>query len=120
VKVTYQILESQVIVVKAEGRLDAATVSVFEQALQQILADKYCRLVINMANVSYISSSGLRALLAARRQAQAQGGDVLLCCMSPRVHQIFDMIGFMVVFGVYDDIGQAVDAFAMAAAGTRG
>lgn len=110
-KASYQVLENQIAVIKAEGRLDAATISAFEQTLQQALADEYCRLIINMANVNYVSSSGLRALLAARRQAQAVGGNVFLCGLSFRVHQIFDMIGFMAVFGVYDDVGQAVGAF---------
>ncbi len=113
-KITHEVLENDIVSVKVDGRLDAATVTIFEQALQQLLADKHSRLVVDLANVSYISSSGLRALITARRQARAQGGDIVLCCMSPRVLQVFDMIGFSSVFGVYDDVGQAVLAFAPA------
>lgn len=113
-KVEQHVLAGDVVSVKFEGRLDAASVSVFERALQQLLSEKRARLVIDLANTSYISSSGMRALLTTRRQARAQGGDVFLCCLSPRVRQIFDMIGFLSVFGVYDQVDQAVQAFALA------
>lgn len=117
-RVTHETLDNAVVAVRVDGRLDAATVSIFEGTLQQLLADKCFRMVINLEGATYISSSGLRALLTARRQARAQGGDVVLCCMSPRVRQVFDMIGFSSVFGIYDDVGQAALAFAPAASPT--
>lgn len=113
-KVAHQQLENDVVSVRAEGRLDAATVSIFEQAMQQLLDGRHYRLVVDLGSVSYISSSGLRAMITARRQARAQGGDMLLCCMSPRVRQVFDMMGFSSVFGVFDDVGQAIAMFAHA------
>jgi anti-sigma B factor antagonist len=97
--------------VTAEGRLDAATVPALEQTLQRLLFDGQARLVVNLAAVNYISSSGLRALLTARRQARSRGGDVFLCCLHPRVREIFDMVGFMSVFGVYTSRDEAVAAF---------
>lgn len=111
-KVVHQQLENDVVSVQAEGRLDAATVSIFEQAMRQLLDGQHYRLIIDLGSVNYISSSGLRAIIIARRQARAQGGDVLLCCMSPRVRQVFDMMGFSSVFGVFDDVGQAIAVFA--------
>jgi anti-anti-sigma factor len=107
VKVTYAMLEGNVALVKPEGRLDAATVPAFEETLKRLLAEKHSRLVINLTQVNYISSSGLRAMLTARRQARAQGGDLILCCMPPRVQQVFDMVGFSSVFGVYENPEQA-------------
>ncbi len=109
-KVECAALENQVVSVKVDGRLDAATVSVLEEALAQLLAEKQCRLVINLFDASYISSSGLRVLLTARRQARALGGDVVTCCMSARVRQVFDMIGFSSLFGEYDGEDQAAGA----------
>ncbi len=113
-KVTHEIVENEIVAVKVDGRLDAATVLDFEQFLRQLLEENRARLLINLSEVPYISSSGLRALLTARRQARAQGGDIVLCCLSPRVRQVFDMIGFSSVFGVYEDVSQAVRAFGVA------
>ncbi|MBN1890255.1 MAG: STAS domain-containing protein [Thermoflexales bacterium] len=111
-KVSHEQLADGVMLVRGDGRLDAATVDVFEGRLQDLLAEKHVRLVVDLAHVDYISSSGLRALLTTRRLAREQAGDVLVCCMSPRVRQVFDMIGFSSVFGVYDDLPQAQAAFA--------
>ena len=113
-KVSHEQLADGVVLVRADGRLDAATVETFEGLLQDLLASQHARLVVDLAHVDYISSSGLRALLTARRLAREQAGDVLVCCMSPRVRQVFDMIGFSSVFGVYDDLPQAQAALAAA------
>jgi anti-sigma B factor antagonist len=84
---------------------------VFEQTLQRLLAEGQCRLVADMSAVNYISSSGLRVLLTARRQARSRGGDVFLCSLQPRVREIFEMVGFMSVFGIYATCDEAVSAF---------
>ena len=95
-----------------EGRLDAVTVPSFETVLQDHLDTGHVQVIVDMAQVTYLSSSGLRALLRARRQAQAGGGDLILCSMSPRVREIFEMIGFMSLFGVYERVDEAVASFA--------
>jgi anti-sigma B factor antagonist len=111
VKVVEGPLSGGVMGVTVEGRLDAATVPVFEQALQRLLAEGYARLVVDMSAANYISSSGLRVLLTARRQTRSRGGDVFLCSLHPRVRDIFEMVGFASVFGIYSSRDEAADAF---------
>jgi len=98
--------------VAPQGRLDALTVPQFEQELREHLGQGGARVVVDFSDVIYISSSGLRALLTARRLARSQGGDVKLCRLSPRVYEIFDMVGFTQVFGIYDSVEAAQTAFA--------
>ena len=104
-------LSGGVVSVTVEGRLDAATVPTLEQALQRLLFDGQAKLVVDLAGVNYISSSGLRAMLTARRQARSRGGDVYLCSLHPRVREIFEMVGFVSVFGIYASRDQAAAAF---------
>jgi anti-anti-sigma factor len=94
-----------------QGRLDALTVPEFESELRGHLDQGAARVVVDFRDVTYISSSGLRALLTARRLARSQGGDVKLCRLSPRVYEIFEMVGFTQVFGVYDSVEMAQTAF---------
>jgi anti-anti-sigma factor len=101
VNIVQEALSDQVYRIAPQGRMDAVTVPSFEAAIDQCLAAGHVRLVIDLAGVTYISSSGLRALLRARRQAQAGGGDVALCDMSERVTEVFDMIGFNNLFRIY-------------------
>ena len=114
-KVVQTPLAGNVVCVKAEGRLDAATVPTLEQTMQRLLLEGQAKLVVNLEAVSYISSSGLRVLLTARRQSRSRGGDVFLCCLHPRVKEIFEMVGFMSVFGVYATSEEAASAFSQPA-----
>jgi len=97
--------------VAPQGRLDALTVPRFEEGLRDHLNHGAAYLVVDFGEVTYISSSGLRALLIARRLARNQGGDVKLCRLSPRVYEIFEMVGFTQVFGIYDSVEAAQSAF---------
>jgi anti-anti-sigma factor len=98
--------------VAPQGRLDAVTVPEFETVLDQVLGAGHVRLVVDLGDVTYVSSSGLRALLRARRQAQGGGGDVVLCNMNPRVREVFEMIGFNNLFRIFTRAGEAAEALA--------
>ena len=93
------------------GRLDANTVADFESALRERIQAGETNLVVDMNDVSYISSSGLRALLTARRMAMSHGGDLKLCRLPPRIYKIFEMVGFTQVFGIYDSVESALSEF---------
>ncbi len=64
-------------------------------------------MVVDLKDTRYISSSGLRTLLAAARAAKRHGGALCLCCLSPRVQEIFEMAGFDRVFQIYATYAQA-------------
>ncbi len=95
-----------------QGRLDAVTVPTLETALNDCLSNKRIQLIVDFSAVNYISSSGLRVLLTARRKAQEAGGDVVLCSMSPRVREVFEMIGFDKLFRVFDRADEAAAVLA--------
>jgi anti-sigma B factor antagonist len=97
--------------VAPQGRLDALSVPEFENDLRSQLSQGSAHIIVNFQDVTYISSSGLRALLTARRIAKNQGGDVKLCQLSLRVYEIFEMVGFTQVFGIYDSLEAAQTAF---------
>jgi len=97
--------------VAPQGRLDALSVPEFEDDLRSQLSQGSAHIIVNFQDVTYISSSGLRALLTARRIAKNQGGDVKLCQLSLRVYEIFEMVGFTQVFGIYDSLEAAQAAF---------
>jgi anti-sigma B factor antagonist len=111
VRVAEERLAGGVVRLMVEGRLDAVTVPAFEQTLQRLLAEGQFRFIVDLGAVSYISSSGLRALLTARRLARSRGGEVFLCQLHPRVREIFEMVGFLSVFSVYPTCQEAANAF---------
>ncbi len=108
--IVQEALTNQVYRIAPQGRMDAVTVPSFEAVIDEHLAAGHGRLVVDLSGVTYISSSGLRALLRARRQAQTSGGDVVLCAMSERVTEVFDMIGFNNLFRIYPHAPEAAVA----------
>lgn len=55
-------------------------------------------IVVDLSSVEYISSAGLRALLAALKRLKALGGTMVLCSLHPYVKEVFDMTGFSRIF----------------------
>ena len=105
-----QELANGAVCIAPEGRLDTFTVPAFEAALSEQLDSGRLRLIVSLANVTYVSSSGLRALLSARRRARSGGGDVVLCNMAPRVREIFEMVGFVSLFNIFASAQEAVNS----------
>lgn len=105
-------LPGQVYRIAPQGRLDAVTVPALEMAIDEQLNAQHFRLIIDLSEAAYISSSGLRALLRARRQAQLGGGDVVLCAMNERVAEVFEMIGFNSLFRIFTTAAEATAALA--------
>jgi anti-anti-sigma factor len=112
VNILQESLPEQVYRLAPQGRLDAVTVPALEAVIDEHIAARHFRLIIDLAEVAYISSSGLRALLRARRQAQSGGGDVALCAMNDRVTEVFEMIGFNSLFRIFATPAEAAAALA--------
>ena len=116
VKIVQEIAGGKVYRITPSDRLDAVTASALEAFLQGELQAGHTHLLLDLSEVTYLSSSGLRALLRTRRQAQAAGGDLVLIEMGLRVREIFEMIGFTDLFQVFDSAEEALIAFAQAKA----
>ena len=93
------------------GRLDILASKDLEEKLDPLLdADRVC-LVVSLDQLDYISSSGLRVLLASLKKVRKREGDIKLACVKPSVKEIFDIAGFSPLFSIYDVEDVAVEAF---------
>ncbi|MGQ9814410.1 MAG: STAS domain-containing protein [Candidatus Roseilinea sp.] len=101
----------QVDIVKVNGRIDSATAPEFENALKGLLDRGRKKIVIDCQNLEYISSAGLRAMLAALKSAKNGGGNVVLAQPNDRVRDTLALVGFQTLFLQYTDIIDAVDSF---------
>lgn len=95
--------------VDLRGRLDSQTSPKVEQELKLIIGEKgFYRLIVNLTEVDYISSSGLKVLVSAWRLARQHAGDVILTDLQPRIREVFEMIGFDMMFHIYDSPGDVI------------
>ena len=95
-----------------QGRLDAAAARPFEDVWKQHVAEGRYQILVDLKDIHYISSNGLRTLLNAARTSRKHGGADKLCCLSPRLFEILEMAGFDRVFEIFPDREQALASFA--------
>lgn len=102
----------RVTVVDVDGRIDHNTCPQLEETLDNLIEGGTYNIVIDMADVEYISSRGLRALLAARKAARRWNrGDVRLANVREYVQETLDLVGFTHLFDIYDDLVEAVGSY---------
>lgn len=96
-----QQLSDGVWAVAVQGRLDQSQNPALEQQLSALLVQGACWLIVDLSETTYINSGGLRTLVAAWREAKRQEGGLVLCGLSPRLHDLFRMVGFDKVFQIF-------------------
>jgi anti-sigma B factor antagonist len=116
VKITNSEIDG-VSVLELEGRivLGEESNSLRERLKNLVVAGKK-KIVLNMANVKYIDSTGLGILVAAHVSAKTQGASVRLCHLGEKFHEIMQMTKLLTVFDVYDTQAAAVSSFQAARA----
>lgn len=93
------------------GELDAHTVSELDAAFQQCLNDGRHRIVVNGAQLKYISSAGLGVFLGFIDEVRHHGGDIKISTLTPRVYDVFDLLGFPILFNIVATEDEAVALF---------
>lgn len=76
-----------------KGRLDTTTAPELEKAAKESLADVK-ELKLDFKELEYVSSAGLRVLLATQKIMTKQGGTMVIRNVSPEVNDIFQVTGF--------------------------
>jgi anti-sigma B factor antagonist len=94
-----------------EGRVDTQGAVDLDLALQAAVSAGKHKMVLDMSEVKYISSAGLRTLADILTKNKDAGGDLKLVALSPKVMRVFRIIGFDNFFSIYNTIEEAVAAF---------
>jgi anti-anti-sigma factor len=99
-----------VVVAKLAGRLDSQSAPPAEEQLTVLIGTAAPRLAIDLSNLEYISSAGLRVLLVVARKVQQAQGKMALFGLAPGVREVFSISGFDTIFTVRDDAAAALAA----------
>ncbi|MCI0394438.1 MAG: STAS domain-containing protein [Chloroflexi bacterium] len=103
--------QGQVTVVTIVGSLDALTAGEVASFLSDQIRQGEIRLVADFSQVDYITSAGLRTILATLKEARSQGGDLRLAGAQPNVHKVLQMSGFTNILKFYPEMNAAVVSF---------
>jgi anti-sigma B factor antagonist len=95
-------------VLSVSGRIDATTSKDLETMLSGLIDQNKSEIVIDLHGVTYISSIGLRVLLAAQKKARTKNGGIRLASLQPFVREVFEMTGFTRLFSIYSHQSEAL------------
>jgi anti-sigma B factor antagonist len=98
-------------IVLPTGRLDASSSDELKVNIEGQIGEGCRKIVVNFDRVEYISSSGLRVMLASLKQLRKTGGDLKLASLKPYVRETFEIAGFTQLFEIYDREEEAVAEF---------
>ncbi len=76
-----------------EGRLDTTTFPALESALQEI-PETVLTVILDFAQLTYISSAGLRTILSTQKKMNARHGSLILRHVSENIMEVFELTGF--------------------------
>jgi len=99
----------QVLVLK--GELDAHTASELDAAIQKCKNEGNYRIVVNGSQLQYISSAGLGVFMAFIEEIREKGGDIKIAALKPKVFNVFDLLGFPLLFNIVDTEQEAIVLF---------
>jgi sigma-B regulation protein RsbU (phosphoserine phosphatase) len=98
-------------VIEVTGHLDTNTSPEAESAINTLIETGARKVLINFAALEYISSAGLRVLLATAKKLKASGGDLKICSLNDTVQEVFDISGFSSILTVSKDQDEALASF---------
>jgi anti-anti-sigma factor len=101
----------EVLVVDIEGRLDTSTSGYGYDEMVRIAKGGNKKILVNLKELEYVSSAGLRVLLTAAKLVQALGGQIKFCQPNDLVKQVLEISGFNSLLSVYGGEGEAIKSF---------
>jgi anti-sigma B factor antagonist len=93
------------------GFINAHTVRLFEAEIQKSLDQNRFKLVVNCAELSYVASAGLGAIMGVIDEIRRHGGDLRLSSLNETVLNIFEILGFHHLYRIYPSELEAVRSF---------
>ncbi len=105
------ITESQsngVTVLALTDRLDGLTSGALERKIDALLAAGTRKLVFDCSGLIYASSAGLRVFLSTAKKFKSAGGQAAFAALTPAVHEVFDLSGFIGILEVQPGVADAV------------
>ena len=98
-------------IVNLSGRIDTFTSNTIDEELQSLIDIGNDKLVCNFSEVEYINSDGLKVFLDKMNYARKSGGDLKFVSINDSVKKLFSLVGLTEMCDIYNDIGEAVEAF---------
>jgi len=102
--------ENGISIITVNGTVDALSSYALENDLLELMSSGRLFIVIDMSDMDYITSAGLRSLLVAAKMVSIKKGFMALCRLNEDVKKIFGMVNFESVLNIYEDLASSLSA----------
>jgi anti-anti-sigma factor len=99
-------------VVSIKGRVDSANADELERGLTDLFSKPGDKAVVNLGELDYISSAGLRVILILAKRARQNAGRLVLSSLAPQVREVFEISGFLKILDTAADYESAMKLLA--------
>jgi anti-anti-sigma factor len=87
-------VKGDVVILRVKGKLDTILSPQVEKKGIQLMHAGQMKLVLDLSEISYVNSAGLRMLLSLKKQMKSAGGKFIVCSLRPEVMEIMKICGF--------------------------
>ncbi len=101
----------RVAVMSVTGRVDSATAPELEGKLRELVEADKNQIVLDLKDVEYMSSAGLRAMVSTLKAVKRVNGDLRISSPSPRVEEVLRLAGLTSIFSIHSTQEEAVASF---------
>lgn len=102
--------KDEVLIAKADGRLDGTNASAFQKELETAVDTNARVLILDLEQISYISSAGLRVILLTAKSLLKKNAKFAVCSLSAQIREVFEISGFDKIISVHASQAEAVAA----------
>jgi len=99
---------SDILVVSPSGRIDCTSAFSFENGMQKLINSLNRMVILDLSNLDYVSSAGLRSILISAQKARSLGGALTLYGLTGSIERVIHISGFDRVLGHHTSIESAV------------
>jgi anti-sigma B factor antagonist len=93
------------------GNLDTNNSPAAESEVNHLLEGGHDKIIFNFNQLNFISSSGLRVLLATAKKLKMTGGKMVVCSLNDTVQEVFDISGFASILNMASNEEEALNSF---------
>lgn len=93
------------------GYIDTYNSNYFQKQIQKAIEAGYIRLIFDCSNLNYVSSTGIGSFTTFLKTVKPRGGDLVLLQIQPKVHEVFQLLGFSQFFTIKENLEDAIRFF---------
>jgi len=104
-------IENGITILTPVGKIDVNSSKIFQGKFSVISKRGDKNIIIDCANISYASSSGLRVFLMFLKHTGKTKGKLVMCGMNEIIYEVFDISGFLPIFNIKENLQEALQEF---------